>query len=572
MILLARSYDDLHPRSVMVLSKNTFIIVQGMRKILIILIVILLPVSILTGLNMVELRAEEPRRAVVAMEMVLSGEYVVPHINGAEYYNKPPLFNWLMAAFFEITGSFDEWVVRLPSLLSFLLIGLIHFLVTKKYLPKQTAIYSALIFLTSADIFFYATINAGEIDLFFSLLVYLQVMSVFVFHQQKKYLWMFLASYFFTALGVLTKGPPSLAFQAITVFFWLVYNRQFRMLFSWKHFAGILLLVLMAGGYFYAYDQKADAVAFMTQLFKEASQRTGAESNFLQIVQQSALFPLKLLQLLAPWSLLAVFLFRKNVWNEIRQNKFLAFCLLFFVTNIPLYWFTAELRNRYIYMFFPFVLTIIAYFFNHELAKNKIRKIVELIFGGAIALSGLAYWVVPFMTETKELDWIWIKCIVLFLLTSTLFVLYIRFAAERILLLILSIVVLRFGLAMIYFPALRDNSKELFYRHEISNIVAITKDEQIFLSGEPYVFLSDASIGPLHFEEVTLQTAPLIAYQITYYITKANGKILQYEPEMQPGKFYLINQPKLNEEAEIFYSFTENWMRKEMLLVKIKTD
>jgi 4-amino-4-deoxy-L-arabinose transferase-like glycosyltransferase len=55
------------------------------------------------SLNIVELRGEEPRRAIVAMEMDITGEYVVPKINGWNYYNKPPLFNWVLAGLFQIS-------------------------------------------------------------------------------------------------------------------------------------------------------------------------------------------------------------------------------------------------------------------------------------------------------------------------------------------------------------------------------------------------------------------------------------------------------------------------------------
>ena len=47
-------------------------------KTLIALIVVLLPASLFYGSNIMELRAEEPRRAIVAIEMFLSGNYLVP--------------------------------------------------------------------------------------------------------------------------------------------------------------------------------------------------------------------------------------------------------------------------------------------------------------------------------------------------------------------------------------------------------------------------------------------------------------------------------------------------------------
>ena len=43
---------------------------------------------------------DEPRYAEVAREMVVLGQYLVPHLNGEPYSDKPPLFFWLAALFF----------------------------------------------------------------------------------------------------------------------------------------------------------------------------------------------------------------------------------------------------------------------------------------------------------------------------------------------------------------------------------------------------------------------------------------------------------------------------------------
>ena len=39
---------------------------------------------------------DEPRYAEVAREMLASGEYLVPHLNGEVYTQKPPLQFWAM--------------------------------------------------------------------------------------------------------------------------------------------------------------------------------------------------------------------------------------------------------------------------------------------------------------------------------------------------------------------------------------------------------------------------------------------------------------------------------------------
>ena len=81
---------------------------------------------------MLPLFADEPTRALVAIEMMFSDNYWVPTIQGEFYYNKPPLYNWIIAGLFTVTGSMSEFIFRLPSVIPLLLFGLTIFLWTKK--------------------------------------------------------------------------------------------------------------------------------------------------------------------------------------------------------------------------------------------------------------------------------------------------------------------------------------------------------------------------------------------------------------------------------------------------------
>ena len=42
--------------------------------------------------------ADEPRFALVARDMLRSGDWLIPRVGGDPYADKPPLFFWLMAA------------------------------------------------------------------------------------------------------------------------------------------------------------------------------------------------------------------------------------------------------------------------------------------------------------------------------------------------------------------------------------------------------------------------------------------------------------------------------------------
>ena len=49
--------------------------------------------------------SDEPRFALVARQMVESGEWLFPHRGHELYPDKPPLFMWLQAATYQLVGS-----------------------------------------------------------------------------------------------------------------------------------------------------------------------------------------------------------------------------------------------------------------------------------------------------------------------------------------------------------------------------------------------------------------------------------------------------------------------------------
>src|ERR1700722_18579523 len=62
----------------------------------------------LPGLGSVELKHEEPRRALPAVHMVATGDWLVPRVGGGPYLRKPPLLNWLFVGGFKLKGGGGE--------------------------------------------------------------------------------------------------------------------------------------------------------------------------------------------------------------------------------------------------------------------------------------------------------------------------------------------------------------------------------------------------------------------------------------------------------------------------------
>ncbi len=64
---------------------------------------------------------DEPKYALVAREMLETGEWLIPHVNGRIYGDKPPLMFWSIAAASALTGGVGQPAAVLPSLLAALL-------------------------------------------------------------------------------------------------------------------------------------------------------------------------------------------------------------------------------------------------------------------------------------------------------------------------------------------------------------------------------------------------------------------------------------------------------------------
>lgn len=61
--------------------------------------------------------ADEPRFALIARDMVISGQWLFPSAGGDLYQDKPPLFFWLIASVYALTGSL-RFSFLLPSLVA----------------------------------------------------------------------------------------------------------------------------------------------------------------------------------------------------------------------------------------------------------------------------------------------------------------------------------------------------------------------------------------------------------------------------------------------------------------------
>ena len=85
-----------------------------------VLILFIATITFCVRLDALPLFGEEPRRALIAREMVESGDWLVPGTQRVFLASRPPLQNWMIACIGLMTGSFDVWAARIPSVFSVL--------------------------------------------------------------------------------------------------------------------------------------------------------------------------------------------------------------------------------------------------------------------------------------------------------------------------------------------------------------------------------------------------------------------------------------------------------------------
>jgi len=529
-------------------------------------LVVLYVLSVLINLGHLNLMGEEPRRAIISIEMLQSGEFVVPHALGWEYYNKPPLFNWILAGFMYLIGSESEFVARLPSLLFLLIWGFCHYKVCRKWFSKKLSILSTFFLLTSADIFFYGLSNGAEIDIFYSLIVYLQAISMFWFYEQKKWGLLFILSWFFCGIGFLTKGLPSLVFQLLTLGALAVHARSIGIFYKKQLLAGIVLFVLITGSFFYIYSKNNDPSVLLLNIINESLKKSAVGEESVGKLSKVFFYPLLFFKLLAPWSLILLVLLKKQKFN-LFENPLVKFSLLFIVLNIGVYWITGVAKLRYIYMFVPFAMNVIVVIYEQfEKANpgilNKYLRYTAFIF---LFVLGVVL-VLPFFFKLN----LWLigsSATMLFFFLLTFF----KKNEIRIWLLVSGLVITRLVYSAIGIPLQNKNLYD--FRPVMASIAEKAGYQSIGFYLPADTLKLDVYIGGFIYkwEKKAVIVPPFLFHQIPYYFYRYSGAVLYYDTLLMPGKTYLSFLSHLkNKEIDYLYSTTINKIEDSLVLFRYK--
>ncbi len=197
------------------------------------LIVLCLPALLLySTLSFHLLEPDEGRYAQIPKEMLRSGNWVVPTLQGKPYLDKPPLMYWLIAGSYSAFGVTEAAARLVPAVCVHLTIFLVY-LIGRRSIGERAAFWAALLMSVAPG--YVSVARLLLLDGLLTLCVTCSVLSGFeaVRTGSLRQGW-WIASAIASGLGFLTKGPIAeiLLFPPLLAFGWLSAS---RLVVGWKN-------------------------------------------------------------------------------------------------------------------------------------------------------------------------------------------------------------------------------------------------------------------------------------------------------------------------------------------------
>jgi len=191
---------------------------------------------------------EESRCALIVRGMLGTGNWLMPHLQGRPYYDKPAPFFWLAAAGQWLTGS-AELGGRIVASIAATAAVLVTFAFARRLGGNAAGLIAAAILATAPEFFFLA--RWYRMDMPFTALMWA---ALWWFWREEsagegkpvRRVRQWVGFYTFAALATLMKGPAGVLLPAGVVTAYFLSTAQWRRLMGLFHPAGLAVYLLLA--------------------------------------------------------------------------------------------------------------------------------------------------------------------------------------------------------------------------------------------------------------------------------------------------------------------------------------
>ena len=325
--------------------------------------------------------------ADIALRMYLTGDYVTLYDHRGDYIDKPHFLFWTSALSYHIFGV-TSFAYRFPSFL-FTISGTysIYRLVKELY-DHETGKLAALI---AASSFCYILANNDvRMDAILTAAIAFATWQLIAFVHHRKFIYL-LGAAFGLAIGFSTKGHVGLVTPVAGLFFYILYKKDWKLLYDWHWLILIFFFGLFISPVVYCYYLQfnlhpekisqgikgVNGVKYI--LWSHSFDRIQGADRFGKVGQQDHFFFLHtFLWTFAPWcfiAFIALFIRLKNFFKRAEEwlstGTFLMLAALINFSNFKL--------PHYLPILTPATALIVAHFFVSRWNNEKWRKAFFII-------------------------------------------------------------------------------------------------------------------------------------------------------------------------------------------------
>ncbi|RMG57155.1 MAG: glycosyltransferase family 39 protein [Deltaproteobacteria bacterium] len=174
--------------------------------------------------------------------MYITGDYLIPRLQGIVHIHKPPLIYWVTALGYRLFGI-NEWGARVfQGVFALAVLGLI-FLFGRKFLGFWSGLFASLVLLLTPGFLGAERNLTTDMLLLFCVTGALTCFFAYLKERKKSYL---LFLYFFIALSLITKGPMGVVVIVPVIVTNLAFERRLNLLKNLLSPGGIALAAIIS--------------------------------------------------------------------------------------------------------------------------------------------------------------------------------------------------------------------------------------------------------------------------------------------------------------------------------------
>ncbi len=189
---------------------------------------------------------DEARYSEIPRQMVASGHYITPRLDGVLYFEKPPLFYWLQTLSIRVLGL-SEWSMRFWTAFFAVLGCVAVYAAGRSLYGRRAGLLSALVLGTS--LLYFGMGHVVTLDMTVSVLLSLTLFAFLFAHREppgwRRRLGMW-AAFFLAALATLTKGLIGVVFPMMAIGLWIMALWDWPILRRMYVLTGFCLFFLVA--------------------------------------------------------------------------------------------------------------------------------------------------------------------------------------------------------------------------------------------------------------------------------------------------------------------------------------